>query len=793
MKLRTQISLFLFLFGLVPLFAAILINVPLIFDRIELLYHKAYLQNLREGFSDLDQHIARRHETVRLLAKFPEPGMLPAGSGRPSAGDLEVARSRYVEWLNQLLLDQLDIARILFLDKDGQVQYWLEKGDVSGGVVPRKDTAAYSNPQFIQAGLKLQPGGVLTGPIVFNREAGEDSPHQFMQLGLVSPVYNLANLEPGSTGSKQGVVIAYLDIGGLANAYQGVFWVQNDGSYLVQDEPESKAFSAFDDFQGLEDIFSKGELALWEKDEQQVLWVPLFITEDSGPLWVGRSVDPSPIAKLRHAIEVRVVTIVLGLLMVVFVVARLIALRTERLGHELTDGISRVIEHDEPVNFAWQRPEELHVLGKNLTRLSITHTEHSKALRDYASELEESNRYKSEFLANVSHELRTPLNSILLLSKMLADDGRERQPHEDLKQARVIHAAGNDLRALIDNILDLSRIEARQMSLHPERISLYDLLDDIRQLLKPQYDEKGLSLTIDIDKDAPEFIETDKEKLRQILINFLSNSVKFTSRGGAKMHLQAYASQSGGKYIACISVIDTGIGIPDDKQRVIFEAFKQADGSTSRRFGGTGLGLTISRDLAHLMGGDIRLESQPGEGAVFSLLLPEHMPTIAERDDRAVSAGEAGTGEQQASIPEADYAGTRVLLVDDDVRNLLALTPLLERWGMQIMAAGDGREALETLETEGHFDIVLLDIMMPELNGYEVAREIRSKPAYADLPVIALTARAGEEDLKDCLVAGANDHLVKPIDVMELKTLLDKYLTKTGGHARQGERGGGRP
>jgi signal transduction histidine kinase/CheY-like chemotaxis protein len=791
MKLRTQISLFLFLFGLVPLFAAILINVPLIFDRIELLYHKAYLQNLRAGFSDLDQHIARRHETVRLLAKFPEPGMLPVSRGRPADGDLETARSRYVDWLNQLLLDQLDVVRVLFLDKDGQVQYWLETSQASGELEPRNDTVTYNNPQFVEAGLKLKAGGVLNGPIVFNRMKGGDSPHKLMQLGLVSPVYSAAASESDIEGIKQGVVIVYLDIGGLANAYRGVFWVQNDGSYLVQDEPASTAFSAFDDFPGLADIFSKGELALWERDEQQVLWVPLFITENAGPLWVGRSVDPSPIAQLRHAIEIRVVTIVLGLLIFVFLVARLIALRTERLGKELTDGISRVMEHDEPVNFSWQRPEELCVLGNNLTRLSRTHSEHSTALRDYARELEESNRYKSEFLANVSHELRTPLNSILLLSKMLTDDSRQRQPEEDVKQAQVIHSAGNDLKALIDNILDLSRIEARQMSLHPERVSLYQLLSDIRQLLQPQYDEKGLSLTLDIDRDAPEYIETDKEKLRQILINFLSNAVKFTTHGGATLGLRECDGSSAGEYAVCISVTDTGIGIPEDKQRVIFEAFKQADGSTSRRFGGTGLGLTISRDLARLMGGDIHIDSQPGKGATFTLLLPEHMPSFAEEGDRPVTVAGTETTMQEASIPEADYAGARVLLVDDDVRNLLAMTPVLEHWGIQVMAAGDGREALETLETEGEFDVVLLDIMMPELDGYEVTREIRGNSAYADLPVIALTARAGEDDLRDCLTAGANDYLVKPIELPELKRLLDKYLAGTGGQSAAGEHSGG--
>ncbi len=776
MKLRTQISLFLFLFGLLPLFAALIINVPLIFDRLESLYHKAHLQNLRAGFSDLDQHIARRHEMARLLAKFPEPGMLLDSADPQTAKGLADARSAYIAWINQVLVDQLDVVRILFLDEAGEVRFWLDRNNTSRLLEPGKGSVGQIDRSFIQAGTKLQPGTVLTGPIVFDRETVDVEPNKFMQLGLISPLVPRVPAGADDASGQTGAVIVYMDVGGLAGAYRGVYWAHSDGRYLGSEINEVAGATAFKDFPGLDELFLRGELDLWEYQGQQVLWVPLFATELSGPLWAGRSVDASPITKLRRAIEIRVATIVVGLLLVVFVVARIIALRTERLGHELTDGISRVMEHDEAVKFSWRRPQELHAIGNNLTRLAETHTEHSRALQEYARELEESNRFKSEFLANVSHELRTPLNSILLLSKLLTDSGSQ-QPGEREKQARVIHAAGSDLKALIDNILDLSRIEARQMSLVAGPVNLRELLDSIVELLRPQYEDKGLSLELEVDPALPDSVVSDSDKLRQILVNFLSNAVKFTRQGGVTVRLQACPPDAATDCAVCISVADTGIGIPPAKQEVIFEAFKQADGSTSRHFGGTGLGLTISRELAHLVGGEIRIESEPGKGSVFSLLLPGIMPQ--HRPDEGV--GEPATGGvredvQDTPIPEADYAGRRILLVDDDMRNLLALTPLLERWNLSVMAAGDGQEALETLHSDGDFDLILMDIMMPELDGYEVTRKIRSTPAFAHLPVIALTARAGYEDRRTSLEAGANECLVKPVDPVELKAMLDDFL-----------------
>ena len=781
MKLRTQISLFLFLFGLLPLFAALIINVPLIFDRIESLYHKAHLQNLRAGFGDLDQHIARRHEMARLLAKFPEPGMLVNASGAQTAEELLEARSAYIAWINQVLVDQLDIVRILFLDGTGEVRFWLDRNNATRLLEPAIGPVGHLNNAFVQAGLKLQPGVVLTGPIVFDHETVDVDPNKFMQLGLISPFIPRASTGADEKDSRAGAVVVYMDVGGLAGAYRGVYWAHADGRYLGSESGEAAANTAFEDFPGLEELFRKGELDLWDYQGQRVLWVPMFATELSGPLWAGRSVDASPIATLRRAIEIRVATVVVGLLLVVFIVARFIALRTERLGNELTDGISRVLEHDEVVKFSWSRPEELRVLGNNLTRLAHTHTEHSRALRDYASELEESNRFKSEFLANVSHELRTPLNSILLLSKMLADRSSQ-QPGEQEKQARVIHAAGADLKSLIDNILDLSRIEARQMSLLVEPVDLRELLDGVIDLLRPQYVNKGLSLELDIDPGAPRSVVSDSDKLRQILVNFLSNAVKFTRQGGVTVRLQSCQPDTAPDHIVCIRVEDTGIGIPPEKQEVIFEAFKQADGSTSRRFGGTGLGLTISRELAHLVGGDIRIESEPGKGSVFTLLLPEEVPRQrSNAGDGKPAVRKPPEDVHEAAIPEADYTGRRVLLVDDDMRNLLAMTPLLERWNISVMAAGDGHEALETLRSDGDFDLVLMDIMMPELDGYEVTRQIRSTPDFAHIPVIALTARAGYEDRRASLEAGANECLVKPVDPVELKAMLDDFLTTEPG------------
>ncbi len=778
MRLRSLILLILFLFGLAPLVAAVAITLPLVMDRLELFYHKAHLQNLRADFRDLDQHLASRHEMVRLLAKLPEASALLGKSQDRSGLTIGMTRAHYTQWINRILHDQLDIIQILFLDQHGRAQFWLARDKDSQELVPDGAPLDMPSRPFFDAGMALTAGGVLISPISVNPELAVSDPKRFMMLRLISPI-----VAPGSTTEEGqdliGAVVINIDVGGMARAYRNTYWVHSDGSYLNYGGSQGGAGSAFSDFPGLQEIFAKGDLGLWKgEDDEQVIWVPLFVTERSGPLWVGRRVDPSPIAALRHAVEARVVSIVLILVVIVLLAARWFAVRVERLGLELTVGIAQMLEGDQPVRFVWRGPEELRELAGKLSRLGETYALNSQAMRAHAQELERSNRYKSEFLANVSHELRTPLNSILLLSKMLAENSEGNLTDDQVRQARVINAAGRDLIALIDNILDLSRIEAGKTQVRLQSTELSELLADIIELVHPQYEAKGLTLALEIAHEAITRIVCDPDKLGQILKNFLSNAVKFTQLGGVIVALRRSELEDAAERPVCISVSDTGVGIPADKHAVVFEAFQQADGSTSRRYGGTGLGLTISRELARLLGGRIHLSSAEGRGATFSLLLPLSCEPEQPEPGLLAAPAESPVQARPSTAALADFGGRPVLVVDDDVRHLLSLTPMLESWGLWVTAAGDGEEALETLTGDDRFDLVLMDIMMPGLDGYATIREIRAHESFRELPVIVLSARDSDEARQRCLAAGADAFVSKSADAAQLLEVLSRYLAR---------------
>ncbi len=593
-------------------------------------------------------------------------------------------------------------------------------------------------------------------------------------------------------------------------------------------------------------------------------------------------------------------------------------------------------------------------------------------IEERARQLALASKYKSQFLANMSHELRTPLNSLLILARLLAQNPSRNLSAKQVEYANVIHSAGSDLLQLINDILDLSKVEAGRMDIHVERFGLNVLLEDVQATFQPLTAEKGLEFAVEADAEAPPELFTDRQRLRQVLGNLLANAVKFTEAGHVILRVgrdprtpAARRTPDGGEALA-FSVADTGIGIAPENISTIFGAFQQGDGTLSRRYGGTGLGLSIAREVGALLGGEIIAESELGQGSTFTLYLPCEMPgvTADAADSYAAAASPSGgvsisaNGDAHADTTEAlqlqptppdddatagrrllvlegsrgglltllaysavsdltgipgpvhvdtavspeqgikalaaaphqcvvldlgledasafafleqlseepqlrdvpvlahtrdtidsaqarlarlrfgsqplellpsldelreritlhlsaaqpDHVpalisepeagpqgaedtrvgprlpseaeghevlrGKRVLVIDDDPRNVFAITSTLELHGMTVTHAGNGRKGIEALLTAEDTDLVLMDVMMPELDGYATMNKIRQMPAFSALPIIAVTARAMPGDKEKSIAAGASDYVTKPVDTDELLACMERWLAR---------------
>jgi HAMP domain-containing protein/signal transduction histidine kinase/CheY-like chemotaxis protein len=403
----------------------------------------------------------------------------------------------------------------------------------------------------------------------------------------------------------------------------------------------------------------------------------------------------------------------------------------------------------------------------------------SRSLEEKAEQLSLISKYKSEFLANMSHELRTPLNSLLILSKTLAENKDKNLSGEQVKFASTVHSAGQDLLALINEILDLSKVEAGKMPVSPKALELVEVQEYLEQTFRPVAEHKGLEFKIVAGADLPKTMFTDENRMQQILKNLLSNAFKFTEKGSVKMEVALSDKIKGvdglGKNKAPVMfrVTDTGIGIAVEKQKLIFEAFQQADGTTSRKYGGTGLGLTISREIARLLGGLIEVSSEPGYGSSFTLYLPQ----------KYIGAEVNSTETSIEVVPiidalplDADFSGSKVLVIDDDVRNVFALTSILKMRGMNVIYAENGKQGLAVLKENPDTDLVLMDTMMPEMDGLEATKEIRKLSQFDKLPIISLTAKAMKGDREKCLAAGASDYVTKPVDENHLLSVMYSWL-----------------
>jgi len=460
---------------------------------------------------------------------------------------------------------------------------------------------------------------------------------------------------------------------------------------------------------------------------------------------------------------------------------------------------TKALRHSEEALQAQQ--EELRVINEELQErtkaledqrddIRSKNTELTRArneIEEKAKDLEIASKYKSEFLANMSHELRTPLNSIIVLSQLLSENKKQNLNGKQVEYANTINSSGSDLLDLINEILDLSKIEAGKIELHPEAMDLKEILNQMNMFFKPMVEKKGLSFSLNIDEKIPANIIADNQRLQQILKNLLSNALKFTEQGTVKLEVARPADTAELRRTGLIAetslaftVSDTGIGIPQDKLKVIFEAFQQADGTTSRRFGGTGLGLTISRSFAQVMGGDILLKSVEGKGSVFTLFLPEKYeeglktihsmkpeprPPVTDKpkpiQTRPV-VNENPANDDRDSLQKGDKV---LLIIEDDPSFSKILFDFAGDKGYKCLVAMDGESGLYLADLHVP-SAIILDIGLPGINGWEVMERLHQDSKTRHIPVHFISAL---DKSKDALQMGAIGYLTKPVSVDKLR------------------------
>jgi signal transduction histidine kinase/DNA-binding response OmpR family regulator len=377
---------------------------------------------------------------------------------------------------------------------------------------------------------------------------------------------------------------------------------------------------------------------------------------------------------------------------------------------------------------------------------------------------------KSEFLANMSHELRTPMNGLLGMLDLVLDGGLS---HEHREQLETAQRCAYTLLALLNDILDLSKIEAGKMLLEKIPFNARAVLQDCVQSQSAKAIEKRIDLKFQASAAGVFDILGDPLRMRQILANLLSNAIKFTERGSVLVRLTS-SQRSKNLLDLQIEVTDTGAGIPADKLPAIFEKFTQADGSISRKYGGTGLGLAITRRLVEMQGGEIQVQSQPGKGSTFTVKLTCEAAPPAATVDTSVK-GTAATGAEHIAV-----AGKRLLVVEDNLVNQKVVLAILRKRGYQIEVANHGREALDKLEA-APYDLILMDVQMPVLDGLEASRLIRSNPNWNHIPIIAMTAHAMNGDRERCLNAGMDAYISKPVQAAHLVATIEKHLAARTG------------
>lgn len=753
-------------------------------------------QQISVELKELNRVISNRIEVYQLDIKT-------IADSPPILGIYRAKQNKGVDPVDDSTIDQLrarlmglfidyskvhrGVQQVRYLDKAGKEWLRVDTRDGDPQVAPEAVLQDKSTRPYFQQAAMLSPGSCYISPISLNQEHG--------RLQLNNPVLRVST--PIWQGkSLQGVIVLNISADAILDELEQHFkqdriiLATESGSYMSHYNETKRWDDQLNHGQTLYHDWPSLSLTQLHRHDLKESSDPLRVKEKSGDIelslsyirfgehnegWiVGLKRDRAEVLAINRSMSeyILVITGVIGCLAVLIGVG--CSLYWVRPLKKLMIAADAIREGDYSARVPSRRNDELGDLADAFNRMAQELGDAIEMDRKRA-QAEAANSAKSEFLANMSHEIRTPMNAIIGFADLLTDDSLNEKKRKDYVD--TIRRNGKHLLSVINDILDLSKVEAGKMEVEQIDTELSTVVGEVGELMRGRAEAKGLELNVQCDEDLPAVIKTDTVRLRQVLINLIGNAVKFTEQGS----VQVWVSQQPGKEqdTAEISfdVIDTGIGIRDEALANLFKPFSQADESMSRRFGGTGLGLTICQRFVEMLGGDIHAESVLGEGSRFRFTIMARVVDACPTGSGNNASNQTGEHAGPAVDIDAPLSG-RVLLAEDGPDNQRLIQFHLKKMGLETELAENGKVAVEFALTEQKkgtpYDVILMDMQMPVMDGYTAAQTLRNA-GYPGL-IIALTAHAMQGDRERCLSYGCNEYTTKPIDKVQLKKLLASLI-----------------